>query len=189
MRVHGTLRKWNEARGFGFVARDMRDEEVFVHISAFPQDGARPRVGEALSFEIVDADDGKRRAISVVRRGQLQQRPRRSHATNRRRFALKPVAALVALAVLASFAYQKFATHAVPVWTAGENLSGESPRTSPAAASSAASFRCDGRTRCSQMTSCAEATYFLQHCPNVRMDGDHDGIPCESQWCAAGSPP
>ncbi|NDY73491.1 DNA-binding protein [Desulfobacter hydrogenophilus] len=44
-------------------------------------------------------------------------------------------------------------------------------------------FRCDGRTRCSQMTSCAEATYFLRNCPNTKMDGDNDGIPCERQWC------
>ena len=44
-------------------------------------------------------------------------------------------------------------------------------------------FRCDGRTHCSQMTSCAEATYFLRNCPNTRMDGDNDGIPCERQWC------
>ena len=47
-------------------------------------------------------------------------------------------------------------------------------------------FRCDGRQYCSQMTSCAEATYFLEHCPGVKMDGDHDGIPCESQWCPNG---
>ena len=45
---------------------------------------------------------------------------------------------------------------------------------------------CDGRTYCSQMTSCAEAKYFLAHCPNVKMDGDHDGIPCEQQWCTGG---
>jgi hypothetical protein len=44
-------------------------------------------------------------------------------------------------------------------------------------------FKCDGRTRCPQMTSCAEATYFIQHCPNTTMDGDDDGVPCESQWC------
>lgn len=44
-------------------------------------------------------------------------------------------------------------------------------------------FKCDGRTHCSDMTSCAEATYFIQHCPNTRMDGDNDGEPCESQWC------
>lgn len=44
-------------------------------------------------------------------------------------------------------------------------------------------FRCDGRTHCSQMTSCAEATYFLKNCPGVKMDGNGDGVPCEQQWC------
>lgn len=43
--------------------------------------------------------------------------------------------------------------------------------------------RCDGRTHCSDMRSCEEATYFLQHCPNTQMDGDNDGVPCEQQWC------
>src|SRR5471032_2463066 len=52
-----------------------------------------------------------------------------------------------------------------------------------AADSESSQFTCDGRTRCSQMTSCDEATYFIQHCPNTTMDGDHDGIPCERQWC------
>jgi endonuclease YncB( thermonuclease family) len=47
-------------------------------------------------------------------------------------------------------------------------------------------YRCDGRTRCTQMRSCAEATWFLQHCPGVEMDGDRDGVPCEAQWCGAG---
>jgi hypothetical protein len=46
--------------------------------------------------------------------------------------------------------------------------------------------RCDGRTYCSQMTSCEEAKYFLNHCPNTKMDGDHDGVPCEQQWCTGG---
>jgi len=45
------------------------------------------------------------------------------------------------------------------------------------------SFRCDGRTYCSQMTSCEEATFFLRNCPNVKMDGNNDGVPCEKQWC------
>ncbi len=49
--------------------------------------------------------------------------------------------------------------------------------------SSPANFHCDGRRRCGQMKSCAEAKYFLAHCPGVEMDGDRDGIPCERQWC------
>ena len=44
-------------------------------------------------------------------------------------------------------------------------------------------YRCDGRTHCSQMTSCEEARFFLDNCPGTAMDGDGDGIPCEKQWC------
>jgi Skp family chaperone for outer membrane proteins len=44
-------------------------------------------------------------------------------------------------------------------------------------------FRCDGRQHCSQMRSCAEAKYFLANCPDVKMDGNRDGTPCEQQWC------
>jgi hypothetical protein len=54
---------------------------------------------------------------------------------------------------------------------------------SPAVAAPGAEYKCDGRIYCSQMTSCAEATYFLQNCPGTRMDGNNDGIPCEKQWC------
>jgi hypothetical protein len=43
--------------------------------------------------------------------------------------------------------------------------------------------KCDGRKYCSQMTSCKEAKSFLQNCPGVEMDGDNDGVPCETQWC------
>lgn len=46
-----------------------------------------------------------------------------------------------------------------------------------------AGFRCDGRTMCSQMTSCQEATLFLKNCPGMKMDGNGDGVPCEQQWC------
>jgi hypothetical protein len=44
-------------------------------------------------------------------------------------------------------------------------------------------YQCDGRTRCSQMTSCEEATFFINNCPDTKMDGNNDGVPCEKQWC------
>ena len=49
--------------------------------------------------------------------------------------------------------------------------------------SGVAQYKCDGRTYCSQMTSCEEAMYFLRNCPGVKMDGNNDGVPCEQQWC------
>lgn len=44
-------------------------------------------------------------------------------------------------------------------------------------------FQCEGKTRCTQMASCAEATFYLRNCPGVQVDGDHDGVPCEDQLC------
>jgi hypothetical protein len=45
------------------------------------------------------------------------------------------------------------------------------------------SYSCDGRTHCSQMRSCEEATFFLRNCPGTKMDGNYDGVPCEQQHC------
>jgi hypothetical protein len=41
-------------------------------------------------------------------------------------------------------------------------------------------FTCDGRQHCSQMRSRAEAEFFVRNCPNTKMDGDRDGVPCEN---------
>lgn len=43
-----------------------------------------------------------------------------------------------------------------------------------------AGFSCDGRHLCRQMRSCAEARYFLEVCGVSRLDGDGDGVPCET---------
>ncbi len=56
---------------------------------------------------------------------------------------------------------------------------------SPAVTNVQPKFVCDGRTYCSQMTSCDEAKFFLANCPGAKMDnhGRGNGIPCERQWC------
>ena len=41
-------------------------------------------------------------------------------------------------------------------------------------------FTCGAKTYCREMTSCAEAKFYLQQCGLNRLDGDGDGIPCES---------
>ena len=89
---------------------------------------------------------------------------------------------VVAIALVAWFAYTRTvgpstADSVAPGDAEVHELAGQpSPSTS-------SQFSCDGRTHCSQMTSCAEAEYFLHNCPNVEMDGNGDGEPCESQWC------
>lgn len=41
-------------------------------------------------------------------------------------------------------------------------------------------FSCDGKRFCRQMTSCAEAKFYLNQCGVTRLDRDGDGRPCES---------
>lgn len=93
---------------------------------------------------------------------------------------MKKLIVLALIAGLAWFGYQKSQQAVVP--QAAVPLS--PVNASPAAGGASVAFQCDGRTRCSQMRSCAEATYFIQHCPNTEMDGDGDGVPCERQWCS-----
>jgi endonuclease YncB( thermonuclease family) len=41
-------------------------------------------------------------------------------------------------------------------------------------------FSCEGKSKCGQMSSCAEARFYLTQCGVSRLDRDHDGVPCES---------
>jgi len=83
---------------------------------------------------------------------------------------------LLIVVALGLYGYSEYSRRAAPQ-TAVATQSNDQPASSV--------FQCDGRTHCSQMTSCAEATFFLRHCPNVQMDGDYDGVPCEQQWCTS----
>jgi hypothetical protein len=67
-----------------------------------------------------------------------------------------------------------------------EDTSEITPSTPKAGNNTASRYRCDGRIHCSQMTSCEEAKFFLTNCPNTKMDGDRDGVPCGQQWCTGG---
>ena len=181
-------RKWNDGRGFGFITPTRGGEPVFVHISAFPRDGRRPQPGEALTFEVEPAGDGKKRAIKVERPGAAPRSrapdvprdngPHSPHRpTARRSFAGAVITALL-LAGVGGYAFVQFSG-------ARSGVAPSVPRVPAADApqEAAQAFRCDGRTHCSQMTSCDEAKFFLKNCPGTQMDGDGDGIPCESQSC------
>ena len=58
MTLNGKLRTRHDDRGFGFIAPTDGGRELFVHISAFPQDGSRPTVGESLNYELGRGKDG-----------------------------------------------------------------------------------------------------------------------------------
>lgn len=178
MRSHGTLVKWNDDRGFGFIASAQGSKEIFVHVSAFPRDGRRPQINELVSFETEAGPDGRLRAVRIMRpRHQAESpQPRPGRSVERPTWPSGLVLGLLAVTAIGGYGYSRI-NRSVPVSPAASM--------STAAPAVAESFRCDGRTRCSEMTSCREARQFLQHCPNTQMDGDNDGVPCEQQLCGS----
>ena len=184
MRLSGTLRSWNDDRGFGFIAPTHGGAELFVHISALPRDGSRPTVGEKLTYELGRGKNGQPQAVNVQREaiGQPAREPRsrRARSKHNQSFLTRIVGIvlLLALGVFGFDRYQKRASLFAP--QAPALSSGPEPATMPA---TSAKGLCDGRTHCSQMTSCAEARFFLENCPGTQMDGNNDGTPCEQQWC------
>lgn len=45
---------------------------------------------------------------------------------------------------------------------------------------SSGGFECAGKSKCGEMSNCAEANFYLNECGLGRLDRDHDGVPCES---------
>lgn len=66
MRFEGTLKTWNDERGFGFIAPDQGGDEVFVHVKAIANLTGRPAIGQRLSFEIEPGPQGRKRAKNVL---------------------------------------------------------------------------------------------------------------------------
>ncbi|MGN6154021.1 MAG: cold shock domain-containing protein [Lysobacteraceae bacterium] len=207
MRTQGTLVKWNDDRGFGFARTRESGVEVFVHISEFPRSGRRPQMGDPLSFEIRTGHDGRKQGHAITwdvplpptdfMRPPPPASPRapatrsaparmRTHARDRAltsRASRSAMPAIVVLAAVSALGWY-FGRSDVPP-AAPDAMS--APALSPVSARSIVdpqpAFRCDGRSRCPEMSSCEEAKWFLHHCAGTLSDGDGDGIPCEDQWC------
>jgi uncharacterized membrane protein YsdA (DUF1294 family)/cold shock CspA family protein len=76
MRFSGTLKTWNDDRGYGFLEPSQGGQEVFVHIKAFPSGTGRPSAGQVLTFEVETGPDGKKKARAVQYPVRAKQSPR-----------------------------------------------------------------------------------------------------------------
>jgi len=172
MRYQGKITSWNEDRGFGFIEWNGGSDKVFVHISSITEKPRRPVVGDIVTYEVTKAKDGRTRAEKVTFIGatgrKVAAKPTRTFPWGR--FAAVCLVAAVGVgAYLSRMPQIAYSRHELSVH--------------PTAAVEAM-FHCEGKTHCSQMSSCKEAKFYLNNCPGTKMDGDGDGVPCESQWCS-----
>ena len=186
--MKGKIGQWHDEKGYGFIQIEDGNRKIFCHISDFVQRQPRPQEGEAVSFDVVSNEQGKFSAKRIRYIGRTA--PDKSHARRRKnthgrhgenRSSLGSLLASgITLAFLGFIGYQIYQFAAAKFTPKQPNT----PKAAPfPAISNASKYRCDGRTYCSQMTSCEEATWFLRNCAGTKMDGNGDGVPCEQQLC------
>ena len=70
MPITGTVKWFNDKKGFGFVARDDGEKDVFVHHSAIQARGFKSLAeGEKVEFGVVQGQKGRLAAQNVVKLG------------------------------------------------------------------------------------------------------------------------
>ncbi|NMF46959.1 cold shock domain-containing protein [Pseudoalteromonas arctica] len=193
----GLLKTWKTDKGFGFIKSDTLEHDTFIHISALKHMSRKPKVGDTIYFEVATQPDGKTKAINCRIEGVAELKaPYQKHNNQPHRIAksnfassfLGKVASIALIAALCFYAINKYNTHSssqTPIITndlATNDDLATFDETYPKVVipKSTQNFTCDGRQYCTEMRSRKEPVYFINNCPNTKMDGDGDGKPCEN---------
>ena len=58
MSITGKVKWFNSTKGFGFIERDDKENDVFVHSSAVRDAGLELNEGDVITFEITETQKG-----------------------------------------------------------------------------------------------------------------------------------
>ena len=62
----GTVKWFNDAKGFGFITPDGGGEDLFAHFSAINMSGFKSlKEGQKVTFDITDGTKGKKQASNI----------------------------------------------------------------------------------------------------------------------------
>ncbi|HET9663208.1 MAG TPA: cold-shock protein [Burkholderiales bacterium] len=62
----GTVKWFNDSKGFGFITPDDGGEDLFAHFSAINMSGFKTlKEGQKVSFEITNGNKGKKQASNI----------------------------------------------------------------------------------------------------------------------------
>lgn len=180
--LKGTLKRWNDDKGFGFIGSEHGRRDIFIHISALKRMSRRPIVGDVITYQVHKDNDGKQRAVNAriegvaeVKYGSGRKYAKQPKQSN---WIAKEVISIVMLIAIGSIAFMQYAKTSDRHENVTTTLSSYAIEEQ-----NENSYSCAGKIYCSEMTSCGEAKFYQRNCPGTKMDGDGDGIPCESQWC------
>lgn len=169
----GRLIRWNDEKGYGFIENGSEKNGVFLHISELVKMNRRPVINDIILYDLLTTGE-KTRAVNAVIEGV---KAIKEHHNKRVRTSTPPKKSRALLTTILTLAILLMVYRLLPNYhtlAPQETIKHQEINQSK--------FACDGRTRCSQMKSKAEALFFIENCPNTQMDGDHDGDPCEGQF-------
>ncbi len=81
MRYQGTITKWKDEEGYGFITPRGGGKQVFLHIRAFNGAPGRPVGDEVVTYEVSSDDKGRERATNVRYVGQEESEPSIIHSS------------------------------------------------------------------------------------------------------------
>ncbi len=50
----GTITKWNDEKGFGFITPNSGGKQIFIHINEFSREHKRPIQGISVKYNTID---------------------------------------------------------------------------------------------------------------------------------------
>jgi cold shock CspA family protein len=194
----GKLVRWNEDKGFGFIKPDHDNADIFIHISVLRGMSRAPIVGDIIHYETGFDDKGKARAINAKIEGVPQAlalvpiagktKPERANHQPRHAYIHRAtrstrasrgskIIPIMLIVMIVAAVYSKITQQKIYPDHSKSTIAeiAEPPQLTEA-------FQCQGKVYCSEMNSYDEALFYVRNCPGTKMDGDHDGEPCESQF-------
>ena len=73
--ISGKVKWFNNAKGYGFILADGRDEDLFAHFSAIQMDGYKTlKAGQAVQFDIIQGPKGLH-AVNISAAGAISAKP------------------------------------------------------------------------------------------------------------------
>ncbi|MDM8532750.1 cold shock domain-containing protein [Anaerolineales bacterium HSG25] len=173
MEFKGKLVRWNDDRGFGFIKVSSSEEDIFIHISALKGMPRRPIDGDVICFQVEHDENDRASAKSARIEGLAKTSRKPARIEGLPKSSRKPtekgtdlynyIGVFWGILLIGLLLFCMIYIYSPSLFE--EDFTG---------------YQCEGKQHCSQMT-CKEARFYIKNCPNVKIDGDGDGIPCEQQ--------